>query len=302
MILFDGNAPSPFTEIDRVDVTADQVDAFIRCAQSPAAPAPAEKPLQAPLTFALALRRGHGPDVTISPDAFAIHGGHDIVRHAPIEIAQSYAIRGRIERVFEKTGRSGPMKIVERYVRIETETGSIATEIRDRQIVRWRPTAKAQVSAAHSKATKPHSEVTTDFGGTGQSSEHFDVGDTLGPMTRRGPTGPEISSWANSLRDRETLFHDKQASVDLGYADLVVPGPMQSAFIDFWLRDLMPEWELQNLSMTFRQSLIAGDPLRITAVVVDESATTRTLDITVENASSNELTSSGTCFAVHRKE
>ena len=110
----------------------------------------------------------------------------------------------------------------------------------------------------------------------------------------------EIATWADTLRDREVLFHDSAGSNKLGYRDVVLPGPMQSAFIDNALRKQIPEWELSRLSMSFRQSIVAGDPITINLVVIDKTDNTLTLDITVENRATGDRSSTGTA-TMHRR-
>src|SRR5690606_33298838 len=125
-------------EVERCTITADRVADFLRHTAPPRGVAELSS-ASPPISFALALRREHGPGVTVSPRAFAIHGGHDIALHAALRIGAEYKILNAVERIFEKTGRSGPMTVVERRVWIEESDGLLAAEIRDRQVVRWRP-------------------------------------------------------------------------------------------------------------------------------------------------------------------
>jgi hypothetical protein len=283
-----GPLPTPEIELERSTVTAEQVRRFLRSA----APGEATATATAPLTFALALRRGHGPEAAISPRAFAIHGGHDIEMHAPIAVGETYVVSGRVERVYAKTGRTGPLTVVERRVWIRDAAGRPAAEIADRQIVRWKP--QGDEASSPGRRREQRRKVADEAIPTPPAAASLELGDAIGPYRRRGPTAAEISGWADTLRDREVLFHDRRGARALGFEDLVVPGPMQSAFIDRWLAAAAPAWQATRLHMTFRQSLLAGEALAIEAVVVDGDDRRRSLDVLVRNADSGETTSTGT--------
>jgi len=290
MIEAAGDVPSPEIELERATITAEQVRRFVAAA-GPAVSVEGTEPSAVPLSYALAIRRGHGPELRVSADAFGIHGGHDIELTRPLRIGAEYAVLGRVEGVFEKTGRSGPLTIVQRLVRLVDQQGEQAVSIRDRQILRWRPQRGSEEAATHA----PHTERTPGDGTSwaGCDDPELEVGTSVGPLLRPGPSADQISAWASSLRDRETLFHDQARSRRLGFADLVVPGPMQSAFIDHMLRSHLPDWNLRGLSMTFRQSLIAGDRLSIHGVITDADADDRTCDIVIENHGTRETASIG---------
>jgi hypothetical protein len=208
-------------------------------------------------------------------------------------------VSGRVDRIFRKTGRTGPMTLVERTVHIRNQTGALVAEITDRQVVRWKPEAGGERTTA--RGAERHDPLHHEGDGGGEDVEigRLEIGDILGPFHRRGPRRLEISRWADSLRDRETLFHDREGSHALGYDDLVVPGPMQSAFVDYLLTTKLPDWRIARLSMTFRQSILAGEALDIEGVVVDVGSEDHTLDIVIRNAANGETASVGT--AVLRK-
>ncbi len=290
--------PTPWVELQRTKVTAARVRRFLRGA-APEIDVP-DNPRHAPLTFALALRSGHGPELVLSPHAFSIHGGHDITRHADILVGNTYSVRARVERIFRKTGRSGPMTMVERRVLIQDEHEDITTEITDRQVVRWRPTAATAASADSSPRPVTEQDNATPQAPVADLDETLDVGDLIGPFHRRGPGRTEISGWATAQRERETLFHDTEGSLALGYRDLVVPGPMQSAIVDRLLASTLDRWQTTRLNMTFRQSLLANEPLEIDTIVVDAEGHARTLDIVIRNASSRETMSIGMA-SLHRR-
>jgi hypothetical protein len=297
--LHDGPAPTPWIELDRSTITVERVRRFLRSAAIGGVPPPL--PEVAPLSFSLVLRRGHGPEIALSPHAFGIHGGHDIAMHSELVVGETYSVSGRVERIFRKTGRTGPMTLVERKVQILDAQNRLAVEIGDRQIVRWKPEAGGsrttmRHSASH-RATPRQASFPTD---PHPLSTSLEIGDTVGPFARHGPKRLDISRWADSLRDRETLFHDRAGSQALGYDDLVVPGPMQSAFIDCLLGAKLPEWRTVALSMTFRQSLLAGEALEIEGTVVDTATGERTLDIVVRSSLHGETASVGTAILRQR--
>lgn len=292
MVVLKDPPPTAEIEIERTTVTREALDRFVGSATLPAT----RRWISgvAPLSFALALRRDHGPGASISPRAFAIHGGHDIQDHSPIVVGETYVVSGSIERVFAKTGRSGILTIIERRVWIRDVRGPLAVEMTDRQIVRWRPDVDQPSTSRDGTSSGAH-ELThqEEFASRG-SEPPLDVGDPLEPLLHPGVSAPQISAWADALRDREVLFHDRSEARRLGYDDLVVPGPMQSAVVDCWLRQAAPAWRPRRIHMTFRQSLLAGQPLRIDAVVVDTEADRRTLDILIRNSGSGDTTAAGT--------
>ncbi len=296
-----GSLPTPTVEIERCTVTAAQIEEFLRRID-PEEAAAESPPRAVPITFSLALRREHGSGVTISPRAFAIHGGHDIESHSPLWPGHRYVVSASVEEIFEKTGRSGAMMIVVRRVWIHEDSGRLAATIRDRQIVRWRPDAPP---AAYPRRAPPPdplrgstSEITIEPG----FATDLDLGSVIGPFRRRGPTAEEISRWADTLRDREVLFHDPIGSRQLGYADLVVPGPMQSAITERLLSQQLPNWRAVRLDMTFRQSLLATDPMAIQGVVVDSDDDRRICDIIIRHAATGETTSAGTMTLLRRRD
>lgn len=297
MVEFSGDSlPTDPIEVEQHTVSYTQIIEFLRRSTLNGTQVDVP-PARPPITFALAMRREHGPGVTVSPRAFAIHGGHDLTLHEDLKVGETYRILSSIERIFGKTGRSGPMTIVERQTSIARVSGPVAIRIRDRQIVRWRPAAATAAGAA---STLPPSE----------SAEQDEVsivqpvfepipgplefGSIIGPFVLPGPRGAEISTWASALREREALFHDREGARDLGYADLVVPGPMQSAFVERLLANVLADWRTVQMSMTFRQSLLAGEPIEIHGVIVDADRDRSTCEVVIRNRQSGETTSTGT--------
>jgi len=294
MIVFSGgDLPTPAVEIERRTISEAHLGEFLR--RIGWGDAPPHSPEGVPISYTLALRREHGPEITVVPQAFAIHGGHDIELVTALSIGHTYVVSGCVEQIFEKTGRSGPMTVVGRRIWIhEASSGALAATIRDHQIVRWRPqiaAAPAGTTDVHDVPASPDDDWTTLI--EPDSVANLEVGDVVGPFVRGGPSAEDISSWAGVLRDRETLFHDPRGSRELGYANLVVPGPLQSAVVDRAFALGLPKFTAVRLDMTFRQSLLADQPMAIEGVVVDSDAEYRTCDIIIRRGLAGEITSAG---------
>jgi hypothetical protein len=268
-------------ELGRVFVTAEVLRAFAsRSGDEDASPeAWQTAPAAFSLTF-LALRRRGDEDLRIAANAFAVHGGHDIDQIDTIRAGRAYIVHAAIASVFEKSGRSGPLTVVERLARIEAETTrSTVAIVRERQIVRWRPRGEQRGTnrPRHDTAARLVQEKAAP-------APSFEVGDVVAREVRRGPTREGIAAWAGHLGEREVLFTDRLRAIDLGYQDLVVPGPMLSAFVGQMLRRAIPEWPIRTLSMTFRQSLLADEPVVLTALVTERGAGQRLrCDLVIES-------------------
>jgi hypothetical protein len=302
MIEFSGGSlPTPIIEIERCTVAEAHLVEFLRRAEWGGGLLPS-KPPTVPISYALALRRGHGPEVSVAPDAFAIHGGHEIELVTRLSVGRTYVVKGCVDQIFEKTGRSGLMTMVGRRVWIHDEsTGTLAATIRDRQIVRWRPQRPTTFAGVPPDDVPPLTAPgASPAVGSDSADDDLEVGDLLGPFHRPGLSAHEISSWAGVLRDREVLFHDPRGSQHLGYANLVVPGPLQTALVDRAIRLRLPAWTAVRLDMTFRQSLLADQPLVIEGVVVDSNAERRTCEIIVRRGVTGDITSAGSVTLVRR--
>ncbi len=78
------------------------------------------------------------------------------------------------------------------------------------------------------------------------------LGDELGPRQRAAVSAAEVAAYVGAGQMREQLFTDAAYAQRLGFADIIVPGPMLTAFIERFLRAELPGWRLQRLSTTFR--------------------------------------------------
>jgi hydroxyacyl-ACP dehydratase HTD2-like protein with hotdog domain len=279
------------TEFGEVRVSAEMIRAYAQVTGDREAAAGACE--VAPIAFALTLRRGHEPLLPLAVDTFGVHGGHDIALHQPLRAGTTYAIAAGVTDVFEKSGRSGPITVVARRCVI-SNGDAIAVTIDDQQIVRRRPPSSA-ASAPANQARVLASESAVELEPAPNAVE-VDLGATLGPERRIAPGPHEISRWAGALRERESFFTDQSYSRRLGFRDLVVPGPMLSAFIGQMLRRQLPGWTARRLSMTFRQSLVANDAMSLSGVITDHvpgPAATCTCDLLIEDAH-GETVASGT--------
>lgn len=98
------------------------------------------------------------------------------------------------------------------------------------------------------------------------------LGDELGPCHRSCPSAAGIAAYVGASDVREPLFTDAEYARALGFRGLVVPGPMLTAFIEQFLRDALPGWQVERLGTTFRVPTIAGDSLTLRGAVTEHHA------------------------------
>ena len=103
--------------------------------------------------------------------------------------------------------------------------------------------------------------------GAGQTAVH--LGDELGPRHRACPSAPGIAAYVGTSDVQEQLFTDAEYARALGFRGLVVPGPMLTAFIEQFLRDALPGWQVERLGTTFRVPTIAGDSIVLRGAVTE---------------------------------
>jgi hypothetical protein len=96
-----------------------------------------------------------------------------------------------------------------------------------------------------------------------------------------------VHGYAGSLGGTEPFFSDPSSARRLGFADVIVPGPMQSALFEDLLARRLPTWDLVDLSLSFRVSVVVGEPIALRAIVIELSAEHDHLvaDLTLENRS-----------------
>jgi hydroxyacyl-ACP dehydratase HTD2-like protein with hotdog domain len=232
-----------------------------------------------PLGLALALRGGPRPSVELAPETVSVHAGHSIIAHRPFAVERRYRVLARIAEVFEKSGRSGPLTVVVRTAELRDESDALVVAIREQQIARWRREAVPPPRHPTAHVTDPPRSEGPD--------QPLDIGSTIATERRRAPDAASVSAYAGSLGGAEPLFSDSRFARRLGYADVIVPGPIQSALLENLLARHLPEWDVDELSVSFRVSLSAGEPIALTALVteIDLDATRLVADLTLENSS-----------------
>lgn len=231
---------------------------------------------QLPLGLALALRGIPRPAVELAQEAVSVHAGHTLVVHRPFVAARRYRLLACIAEVFEKSGRSGPLTVIVRGSELRDESDAVVVAIREQQIARWRG------SPAAPRPVRPR-EVATH---PSARDDVIDIGATIAVEHRLAPDAAMVRGYAGSLSGREPLFSDADFARRLGFADVIVPGPIQSALLEGLLARSLPGWDLVELSLSFRVSVIAAEPITLAALVteVDEPSSRLVLDLTVENS------------------
>ena len=259
-------------DLGEIRVTSDMIGAYMRAVGDPAT---STTPLlEAPPTFCLAVRRAASPSVPLPADMFSVHGGHDLEFHQPIRAGERYAIRGCVADVFDKMGRTGRLTVIVSEVRITDGRGTLATRLLERMIVRPRPPAGARAQEIGPDAESPQ----TDGEGLPlppAEAQHaaapgdVDLGLELGPHRRGTPDADAIAAYARSVDTEESLFRNPAWARALGFRDVLVPGPMLSAFLEHFVRGQLPGWSLERLSTTFRVPTITGDGIVLSGVVTE---------------------------------
>jgi acyl dehydratase len=273
---------------ETVDLGTVEVDAAIvqRYWQSIGLASPASV-RQLPLGLALALRGGPHPGVELDPTTVSFHAGHTIVAHRPFVAGQRYARRARIAEVFEKSGRSGPLTVIVRTAELYDDAGAVVVAIREQQIARWRREIDPE------RRDDPPDAPVDAAGEAGDLA--LEIGSVIAVERRRAPRAEAEQAYGASLGGDEPFFRDVEFARRLGFADVIVPGPVQSALLEDLLTRNLPAWNLKELSLTFRVSVIADEPIALTALVVDLSDDHDRLvaDLTLEN-SRGERAATGT--------
>ncbi len=237
-----------------------------------------------PLGVALALRGGPIPAVELAPDTISFHAGHTLSLRRPFVPDRRYRVLARIAEVFEKSGRSGPLTVIARTAELCDDREAVVVAIREQQIARWR--GEVTVTAPRSRASRA-SEVRPEDESAERSMDDLDIGSTIGVLRRRAPDARIVSGYAGSLGGREPFFDDPQFARGLGFTDVIVPGPIQSALFEGLLMSRLPGWDLTELSLSFRVSVIVDEPITLSALVIELSPEHDRLlaDLTLENSS-----------------
>jgi len=259
-------------DLGDITVTTDLIAEYMRAVGDPAT---SGSPLhEAPPTFCLAVRRAASPSVPLPADMFSVHGGHDLEVHQPIRAGGRYAIRGCVADVFEKMGRTGRLTVIVSEVRITDVRGMLATRLLERMIVRPRPPAGAPAPEIGSDFAPPQTDgeglhLPPAEAPAGAARGDVDLGFELGPHRRGTPDADGIAAYARSVDTAESLFRNPAWARALGFRDVLVPGPMLSAFLEHFVRGQLPGWSLERLSTTFRVPTITGDGIVMSGVVTE---------------------------------
>ncbi|MDX2167542.1 MAG: hypothetical protein SF182_10785 [Deltaproteobacteria bacterium] len=260
----------------------DALLARYRAALSAALERPASQPT-VPLGLLLSLRGEPFPTVDVEPDTVSVHGGHTLQSLAPLRVPGRYQVVGRLDDLFDKRGRSGHLTVIARSTRWLDPSGAAVALLRDQQIVRRIPSAATPVS---SRTPSMRAGVSTRISSAPFASTP-EPGDVIAVERRNAPDALAVRRYAEWITAPEPLFVDRRAAQRLGFADVIVPGPLQSALLEDLLVRALPEWSLQALSCTFRISLVAAEAiaLRVIATEVASRADALTLaaDLTIEN-------------------
>ncbi len=271
-------------DLGTVDVTPERIRRYARSVGDRAL---AAGPCRvAPLGFALAVRGGPVPAIELAADTISVHAGHAITAHRQLTAPGVYGLRARITDVFEKSGRSGPLIVITRRAELRASDGSVTATVDDQQIVRRRRAASEPPLTAP-LPQRDDARRTEERSAPSGAAADLEVGALIGPRHRPAPSATGIAAYARSLGGREPLFTDRAFARSLGYADVIVPGPLQSGLLEAMLRRRLPGWELRRLSLTFRVSVIAREPIALAAVVVEHhrrpDCTALLYDLTLEN-------------------
>jgi hydroxyacyl-ACP dehydratase HTD2-like protein with hotdog domain len=269
------------SEVDLGTVEVDEAVAR-RYAESVGADSVATPGVDLPLGLAFALRGSPVPEVEFAPGTVSVHAGHTISLRRRFTAPARYRATSRIGAVFEKSGRSGPLTVVSRIAQLHDAGGAIVAIIEDQQIARWRPTSppSAPVPASNTAMGSPNADGPP-------AAPHPELGELIAVEHRPAPDAAAVLRYADALGGREPLFVDRAFAGSMGYADVIVPGPLQSALLEHLMTTRLPAWRLERISLTFRVSLVAAEPIVLSAMVtelgVDAPGASLVLDLSVEN-------------------
>ncbi len=274
---FDHGLLGRAVDLGTVEVTAALVAAYRAAVGDPRVGSPA------PPTYCLIMRRGMAPEITLPPGTFGVYGGHDIELYQPIEIGRIYRSRGWINDIFEKSGRSGSLTVVERTAEICDDAGVVAVRIAERQIVRAPGVAPA---APDRGELLP---LANEAAASGSRRVAVELGDEIGPWERPSATESEVARYIGTGDMRENLFSDVSYARSLGFRGIVVPGPMLTAFLEQFLWRELRGFHLERLGSTFRQPTISGDHLVLRGAIVEHHSQPDgervVVDLVIEHAS-----------------
>lgn len=230
-----------------------------------------------PLGLALSVRGAALAAMELAPQAVGVHGGHTVTLSGPFVFPAVYRVAARIDQVFEKSGRSGPLTVIARSSLLSDPAGHVVALVEDQHIVRWRSAAPGDDKPA---AVPPQGPPAPD--------SELEVGAVIAVEHRPAPDASEVRRYAQGMAEPEALFVDPTFARQLGFADVIVPGPLQAALLERLIATRLPEWRLERISLSFRISVIAAELITLSALVIEaeplDPAASLVLDLTVENA------------------
>lgn len=231
---------------------------------------------QVPLGLALALCGGPRPAAEFEPDVLTVHAGHALTLERPFVPARYQAL-ARVTDVYEKSGRSGHLVVVARRAELRNAAGDLVIAVDQSEIARRLRPAGAPAPRRRAASSSEPSLITGPL----------ELGETVVTCHQRAPGAEIVARYAASVAGGEPLplFTDAAFAQRAGFADVIVPGPVQSAQLEALLAAHLPEWQLVHLNVSFRVSLVAGEPVTLLAVVTElEPHAQLVLDLTIENA------------------
>lgn len=238
---------------------------------------------EVPLGFLFATRGEVLPDPRIAEGVIGVHGGHLLRVSGPLTLPLRVRPVARIERIFEKSGRRGLLTVIARSTTLLGEDGQALCLIEDHHILRRPPAVvRPDPSPAPAPPKAPTPPLRTSFAAV----EALEPGETIAVEHRRAPDASAIRRYAEPFAGGDPLFTDGELARRVGFDDVIVPGPLQSALLEALVTCALPTWRLHQLACTFRISLLAAEAMTLSAVVteLDPTAATLHLDLTIENA------------------
>lgn len=95
------------------------------------------------------------------------------------------------------------------------------------------------------------------------------LGDEFGPLRRRAPEAAQIAAYMGAGRFTEPLFVDEAYARARGFAGVIAPGPMLTAFLEQFVRGALPGWRIEALGTTFRVPIPAGSEVELRGAVTE---------------------------------
>ena len=133
------------SEVGKFAVTADDIRGFAEAVDDlnplyldPEAARRAGYPnVIAPPTYCMHLRGNKiVPEIPLAPGLASLYAGQEFEFYDEIYAGRPYTITARLADVYEKTGRSGPLGVIVRELRVKEESGRTVMILRERQMVR----------------------------------------------------------------------------------------------------------------------------------------------------------------------